>query len=150
MTELHKKIDPLNNLLVINYATERIYLDAFEATHDPELKHFFRARAFQRNEFCRFLAAEIRQSGGVPMLTDMAESNLKKSLPDLKKELASKNLRALFTEINKIKLSCLMHYNKVLNDLDLSKSIVDVLETQKKAISTSLSMMVRQDRLTAS
>lgn len=149
MTELHQKIDQLNNLLIINYATERVYLDAFEATTDPELKHFFKARAFQRNEFCRYLAAEIRVLGSAPMLTDMAESNLKKSLPDLRKVIASKNLRALFGEINKIKLSCLVHYNRALENLELSSSIVELLEKQKKAISSSLSMLARQDHLSA-
>jgi uncharacterized protein (TIGR02284 family) len=147
MTELHQKVDQLNNLLVINYATERVYLDAFEATTDPELKHFFKARAFQRNEFCRFLAAEIRNLGSTPMLTDVAETNLRQSLPDLSKVLASKNLKVLFVEINKLKLACLMHYNKVLANLDLSHSIVELLERQKQAISTSLSTLAREDRL---
>lgn len=147
MTQLHQKIDQLNNLLIINYATEKVYLDAFAAAQDIELKQFFKSRAFQRNEFCRFLAKEIRALGGTPMLTEAKEVKLKKQIPDLRKVLATKNATLLVTEIKSLKKSCLMYYNKVLSSFTFPNHMVELLEYQKRAISNSVNTLGVQDRL---
>jgi uncharacterized protein (TIGR02284 family) len=149
MTQLDKKINQLNNLIVINAATEKVYLDAFETTKDSELKYFFKTRAFQRSEFCRFLACEIRRLGGEPVLTDEAESQLKKGLPDLTKVLASKNIRAVFAEISALKKTCLVHYNLVLQNFDFSQNMKQLLEHQKQAISTSINTLSLRENLRA-
>jgi uncharacterized protein (TIGR02284 family) len=66
MSESSQKIRQLNQLLIINNNAEKAYLEALEIANDEGLKQFFRARAFERSEFCRYLGAEIRVLGGEP------------------------------------------------------------------------------------
>ena len=63
-------ISQLNELLALNYYAEKIYLDALNEVKNDYLKHFCRAMAFERNEFCRFIGAEIIQKGGEPKYPD--------------------------------------------------------------------------------
>ncbi|MEW4925706.1 DUF2383 domain-containing protein [Algibacter sp. 2305UL17-15] len=147
MVQLNQKIDQLNELLVINYNAEKVYLEALESTEDEELKQFFRARAFERNEFSRYLGAEIRLLGGTPNFSDEVESQTKINWPDFKKVIASKNPRALFSEINRLKALCLTHYNRVINNFEFSEGLLRLLQRQMHVIGTSISLMRYQDGL---
>ena len=147
MVQLNEKIGQLNELLVINYKAERVYLEALESADSEELKQFFRARAFERNECSRYLGAEIILLGGTPNFSDETDSKTKIIWPDFKKIMASKNSLILFNEINRIKTLCLTHYNRVLNNFEFSESLQKLLEKQKQIIGTSISLMRYQDSL---
>ncbi|TBM99025.1 DUF2383 domain-containing protein [Hyunsoonleella flava] len=144
MAQQNQNIWQLNELLKINHIAEKSYLEALEATSNEELKQFFRARAFERNEFCRYLGAEIRMMGGIP---DYSDTNTKINWPDFKKILASKNARFLFTEINRIKSICLTHYNNVLNSYEFHEGLVKLLKEQRKIIGRSIGYMRYKDGL---
>ncbi len=147
MTQQKQNIDQLNALLAINYNAEKVYLEALDAADSQDLKQFFRARAFERNEFCRYLSAEIRLLGGVPDFADAVETKPKINWPDFKKIIATKNPRTLFHEINRLKSSCLTHYNRVLNNFEFQESLVAILEQQKQSIGASISLMRYKDGL---
>ncbi len=144
MKQQHQKIWQLNELLKINHVAEKSYLEALESTNDKELKQFFRARAFERSEFCRYLGAEIRMMGGIP---DYSDTNTKINWPDFKNILASKNARFLFNEINRVKSICLTHYNNVLNNYQFHESLAELLKKQRKIIGSSISYMRYKDDL---
>ncbi|MBC3758186.1 DUF2383 domain-containing protein [Hyunsoonleella sp. SJ7] len=149
MVQQTQKIRQLNQLLVINHNAERAYLEALESAENEELKQFFRARAFERNEFCRYLGAEIRLLGGAPNFSDTIDSKTKINWPDFKKVLASKNPRALFNEINRLKSACVAQYNRVLNSFEFQESLANLLEKQKQIIGSSISLMRYKDGLTS-
>lgn len=144
MKQQHQKVWQLNELLKINHIAEKSYLEALESTNNEELRRFFRARAFERSEFCRYLGAEIRMMGGIPDYTD---TNTKINWPDFKKILESKNARFLFNEINRVKSICLTHYNNVLNNYEFQESLVNLLKKQRKIIGRSISYMRYKDDL---
>lgn len=147
MVQLNEKIDQLNELLAINYNAERVYLEALESSDSEELKQFFRARAFQRNEFCRYLGAEIVLLGGTRNFANEIDVRTKINWPDFKKVIASKNPRNLFNEINRLKTICLTHYNRALNNFEFSDGLLQLLEKQKSIIGTSISFRRYQDAL---
>ncbi len=144
MTQKKEKISKLNQLLVLNANAEKAYLDALDATVDEELQKFFRARAFECNEFCRYLGAEIRIMGGTPnFFEEDAESKI--SWPNLSKVMGSRNPKSLFAEINSLKALCVAQYNKVLAASDFSKHVTDLLEKQKQSIGSSISLLRYND-----
>lgn len=144
MTQNKEKINKLNQLLILNANAESAYLEALEATADIELQKFFRARAFERNEFCRYLGAEIRVMGGKPNFYD-EENYTKINWPNLKKVLSTKNPKLLFAEINSLKALCVSQYNKVLSKVDFSKQTADLLEKQRQSIGSSISLLRYKD-----
>ncbi|MGC6431079.1 MAG: DUF2383 domain-containing protein [Jejuia sp.] len=144
MTQNKEKISKLNQLLVLNANAERAYLDALDATADEELQKFFRARAFERNEFCRYLGAEIRIMGGTPNFYD-EEIDTKINWPNLKKVLGANNPKSLFAEINSLKSLCVSQYNKVISGAEFTKPITDLLEKQKQSIGSSISLLRYKD-----
>lgn len=146
MVQLNLNIAKLNELLIINHNAEKSYLEALEATDNEELKQFFRARAFERSEFCRYIGAEIRMLGGIP---DYSDTNTKINWPDFKKILATKNAKLLFTEINRLKSLCLTIYNKTLNSSDFQENVKKLLETQKNIIGSSISYSRYMDDVVA-
>lgn len=148
MNSLNEKIDQLNQLLILNNLTEKVYLEALEASDSEELKQFFRARAFERNEFCRYIGAEISMLGGKPEYKYRIDSSIKINWPDFKKILASNNPRALFSEMNRIKTVCIAKYNKVLNNCEFPENLVTLLKEQTRIIGNSISYMRYKDSLT--
>ena len=147
MSQLNLKINQLNHLLTLNNNAEKVYLEALETTDNEELKQFFRARAFERSEFCRYLGAEIILMRGVPDYVDGTDSTDKIIWPDFKKILATNNARTLFSEINRIKSVCLTHYNSVLNNYDFPENLVNLLKKQRKTIGSSISFIRYKDAL---
>lgn len=147
MVQLSQNIAKLNELLNINHNAEKSYLEALEAADSEELKQFFRARAFERSEFCRYLGAEIRMLGGIPNFTDTIDTDTKINWPDFKKVIAAKNPRTLFSEINRLKSLCLTHYSRVLNNFEFHESLVRLLEKQMQIIGSSISLMRYKDGL---
>jgi uncharacterized protein (TIGR02284 family) len=149
MSELSQKIRQLNQLLIINNNAEKAYLEALEIANDEGLKQFFRARAFERSEFCRYLGAEIRVLGGEPSYAGEVDSAHRINWPDFKGILATNNARKLFSEINRIKGLCLIHYNSVLNNYEFPESLVRLLKKQRKIIGSSISFIRYRDGVTA-
>jgi len=147
MSQSNEKIYQLNELLTINYNVESIYLDAMGFSKNTGLKHFFRARAFERNEFCRYLSAEIRQLGGSPIFNDLGSTETTSISLDFRKLITNQNHRKLFEEIRKIKSFCIEQYNKTLNNFDFQESVKSILERQRDAISSSISLSRYTDEL---
>lgn len=137
MEKLNQKIRQLNQLLLINYQSERIYLKALESTNNLVFQQFFRARAFERNEFCRYLAAEIKQIGGLPNFNDdVKPTNIK--WPNLKKAILNKDSKALLNEIKRLKNICSSFYKKTIMECDLKGDILNVLQYQNHKIESFL------------
>ena len=74
----------LNNLLIMNYETEKVYLEALELAAGDNLKAFFRERGFERNEFSKRLKAEIIKLNGKPVTFNWLSSTFDKKWHDFK------------------------------------------------------------------
>jgi len=140
-------IAQLNELLAINYYGEKIYLDAFNEVENEDLKHFCRAMAFERIEFCRFIGAEIIQQGGEPKYPDHMKhkSNILRS--NFRYIICINDDKALIDELIRIKTWSIDKYQECLNKVDFPEQIAELLEKQKTVLEKSL-ISVRSNRET--
>ncbi|GAA4888863.1 hypothetical protein GCM10023311_11030 [Flaviramulus aquimarinus] len=129
----------LNELLAINSDAEKIYLDALNQVEDEALKNFFRAMAFERNEFCRFLGAEILQEGGEPkypehkkhISVDLWSNNLT-YIATIKDEYA------LLDEVCNIKSWSIKKYHEIIDKMKFPENTLQLLIKQRNTIENSL------------
>lgn len=146
MKKAKKIISSLNKLLIINYKTEKIFLNALDEVDNIVLKNFFRVSAYERSLFIKNLDSHIREKGGIPTYPeDSFDSNNLLSL-NLSKIIASKEEQFLFTEIGRIQVLDIEKYQKVLNKFDFPEETEKLLKSQKNTIVNSLySIEVHKD-----
>ncbi|WP_298530989.1 DUF2383 domain-containing protein [uncultured Algibacter sp.] len=131
-------ISQLNELLALNYYAEKIYLDALNEVKNDYLKHFCRAMAFERNEFCRYIGAEIIQQGGEPKYPDHIRHKSDILWSNFKYTVCVNDNKALVDELIRIKTWSIDKYEESLNKVDFPESIVNVLLKQKTVLEKSL------------
>ncbi|MFL1012525.1 PA2169 family four-helix-bundle protein [Flavisericum labens] len=141
MKNSNPTIAQLNELLAINYEAEKVYLHALNQVESEDLKHFFRARAFERSEFCRFLGAEIIQKGGQPEYLDQRKGGFDKLWVKFKQVVSKKDEYAIFDEVCKIKTWSVKKYNKVLKKFRFSENISQLLQNQRDTLERSMHSM---------
>lgn len=146
MKKSNPTITQLNELLAINNDAEKIYLDALHHVENEDLKNFFRAMAFERSEFCRFLGAEIIQKGGNPEYPEDEKGALTKLWSRLKQIISKNDEYALFDEICRMKTWTIDKYNDTLNKIKFSEHIAQLLQKQRDAIERSLHAIQIGDR----
>ncbi len=149
MKKSNPTIAQLNELLAINYEAEKMYLEALKQVESEDLKHFFRAMAFERNEFCRFLGAEIIQKGGKPEYSDQMRGGLSRLWSKFKKGISKKDENVLFNEVCRIKTWSLEKYNAILDRVKHSEGIAQLLKKQRDTLERSLHSIQIGDRLIA-
>lgn len=132
-------IQQLNELLAINNDIEKIYLDALNQVEDEALKHFFRAMAFERNEFCRFLGAEIIQKGGKPKYPEgKRQTSNKLWSNNFAYILSNKDEYELLDEVCEIKSWSIKNYDEIIDKVKFPESTVQLLIKQRDIIENSL------------
>lgn len=131
-------ISQLNELLAVNYYGEKIYLDALNEVDNEDLKHFCRAMAFERIEFCRFIGAEIIQQGGKPNYPDHIkhESNVLRS--NFRYIICINDDKALIDELVRIKTWSIDKYQDCLKTVNFPEQITNLLKKQKAILEKSL------------
>ncbi|UKM65224.1 PA2169 family four-helix-bundle protein [Flavobacteriaceae bacterium GSB9] len=148
MKNSNPTIAQLNELLAINYEAEKVYLHALNQVESEDLKHFFRAMAFERHEFCRFLGAEIIQKGGHPEYIDQSKGGVK-IWDKFKQVISKKDESALFNEVCKIKTWSVKKYNSALKKFRFPENISQLIKNQRDTIESSLRSMQLGNRLIA-
>ncbi len=138
-------ISSLNDLLAINYYVEKIYLDALNEVEDEDLKHFCRAMAFERNEFCRYIGAEIIQQGGKPKYPDHIKHKSDILWSNFKYTICVNDNKALVEELIRIKTWSIDKYEDALKKVDFPEHIVELLIKQKTVLEKSLSSVQSND-----
>jgi uncharacterized protein (TIGR02284 family) len=136
----------LNELLIVNFQAEKIFLQALDQIENSVLKNFFRVSGYERNQMIKHLDSNIRQKGGTPVYPEDSSSLNAQFGSNLSQIISSKDEQLLFTEIGRMKLLDIQKYQNVLNDFDFPGSIEKLLIHQKDTIVKSLySIEVHKD-----
>jgi len=136
----------LNELLIVNYEAEKIFLQALDQIENSVLKNFFRVSGYERNQIIKQLDSNIRQKGGTPVYPEVSSNSNSELNSNLNEIISSKDEQLLLTEIGRMKLRDIQKYQNVLNDFDFSGSIEKILKHQKDTIVKSLySIEVHKD-----
>lgn len=138
-------ISSLNELLGINYYVERIYLDALNEVEAEDLKHFCRAMAFERSEFCRYIGAEVIQQGGKPKYLDHGKHKSDILWSNFKYTICVNDNKALVDELIRIKSWSIDKYEDALKKVDFPEHIAELLIKQKTVLEKSLSSVQSND-----
>lgn len=131
-------ISRLNELLAINHYVEKIYLDALHEVENDHLKHFCRAMAFERSEFCRFIGAEIIQQGGEPKYPDHIKHKSDLLRSNLNYIICVGDNKALLAELIRIKTWSIEKYEENLKQVQYPEHISELLNNQKALLVSSL------------
>lgn len=139
-------VNYLNQLLIVNYEAEKIFLKALDEVDNSVLKNFFRVSGYERNHFIKQLDSNIRQKGGTPTYPDVLSKSHFKLSTQLSKIISNKNEKLLFTEIGKIQILDIEIYQKTLFKFEFPEAIELLLKKQKNKIVNSLySIEVHKD-----
>lgn len=145
MKSSEKILEKLNNLLLMNYGAEKMYLEALELATDDNLKAFFRERGFERNEFGRQLRAEIEKLNGKPKQFSTLSADLNSIWLHFKNNLLLNNETDLMEEIYKLKDLTIERYNKLLMEINLPLSVCKILVKQRDSIYANMNAMKREE-----
>lgn len=135
----------LNNLLIMNYETEKVYLEALELATGDNLKAFFRERGFERNEFSRQLKVEIIKLDGQPKKFNGLSSTFDKKRHDFKTLLLLNNEDDLMDVVVALKRFSIEKYNDVLREINLPLSVCKLLVKQRDSIYSNMNAMKRHE-----
>lgn len=149
MKKLNKIYRKLNDLLLINYEAERIYLEALDIVKNENLKMFFRERGFERNEYGRQLRSEIKNFGGDPQTLDELSNDYYKIWISFKNYLEKGAEEEMFEEIHRIKDLSIKAYDETLRLHRLPPSVCKTLIDQRDKIEISMNSIRVRERLVA-
>lgn len=149
MRQSDKIINKLNELLIMNYEAEKIYLEALEHTNDDSLKTFFRERGYERNEFGRQLRSEIRNFGGEPEILGELSGDYNRIWLRFKNYLENDKEEEMLNEIYRIKDRSVKTYDKVLCLHRLPANICKVLINHRDRIEIAINAIRLKERLVA-
>ncbi|GAA4804747.1 DUF2383 domain-containing protein [Litoribaculum gwangyangense] len=138
MKKPKKSIDYLNELLILNFESEKIFLHALSKVNNVVLKNFFRVFGYERNQIIKSLDSLIRQKGAIPSYPEDSFVSNHKLNASIKEIISSKNEQLLLTEIGRLKLANIEKYQKTLNSYEFSEEIETSLKQQKDTLVKSL------------
>lgn len=138
MKKSKKTTEYLNELLVLNFESEKIFLHALTKVNNVVLKNFFRVFGHERNQIIKSLDSLIRQKGTTPSYPEDSFVYDHKLGSNIKEIISSKNEQLILTEIGRLKLSNIEKYQEVLNSYEFSEEIESSLKEQKDTLVKSL------------
>ncbi|WP_445731312.1 DUF2383 domain-containing protein [Mariniflexile sp.] len=144
-----KILGMLNNLLVMNYEVEKVYLEALDLATESHLKTFFRERGFERNEFGRKLRGEIEKLEGTPKFLGMLSSDLYRISMNFKNFLLLNNEDELMEEVYRLKELSIEKYNELLREINLPLSTCKILVKQRDTIYSNMNAMKSREQFVA-
>lgn len=145
MKTSEKILAKLNNLLIMNYQIETMYLEAHEMAADNHLKAFFRERGLERNDYNRQLKTEIIKLEGKPKKFNGLSSNFDKMWHEFKTLLLLNNEDDLMDVVYALKRMSIEKYNDVLREINLPLSVCKLLVKQRDSIYSNMNAMKRHE-----
>ncbi|MDO7170908.1 DUF2383 domain-containing protein [Mariniflexile sp. AS56] len=145
MKSSEKILSKLNNLLIMNYEIEKVYLKSLDLATNDKLKSFFRERGFERNEFGRQLRGEIVKLDGKPEQLDGVSSNFRGILTNFRNYIILNLETDLMEEIYLLKRVSIEKYNSLLREINLPLSTCKTLMKQRDSIYSNMNAMKRQE-----
>ncbi|GEM_PF-5731662 len=148
MKSVKKISKKINELLINNVQTERVFLGLIDSVDNTLLKNFLRIAAYERSQFVKGLDLELRNLGTTPTYP---EESLNNNLE------ITKELRPLFTEgknnlalnrIGTLQIKVIEKYKKLINNVDFEESTERLLKEQlDKLITLLYSIDIHKDLL---
>lgn len=144
-----KILSNLNELLLINYEAEKIYLEALNIVNNENLKSFFRERGFERNEYGRQLRLEINNLGGEPKHIEGFSEDYYNIWLNFRKNLKDELEEELLNYVCRIKRMSLDMYDKLLHLHRLPISLCKLLVEQRDSIESAMKLIKANEKLVA-
>ncbi len=145
MKSSEKILKKLNNLLILNYEIETVYLDALDLAADNHLKAFFRERGFERNEFSRQLRSEIVKLKSKPKQFKGLSANFDKIWTNFKDFVLLNNEADLMEMVYGLKRLSIEKYNELLMEINLPLSVCKLLVKHRDSIYSNMNAMKRHE-----
>ncbi|MEN3323293.1 DUF2383 domain-containing protein [Mariniflexile soesokkakense] len=145
MKSSEKILSKLNNLLIMNYEVEKVYLKALDLATDDNLKAFFRERGFERNEFGRQLRAELKKLDGKPKKFDGLSRSFDSVFTNFRDYILLNLEDDLMEEVYSLKRLSIEKYNELLREINLPLSTCKLLVKQRDSIYGNMNAMKRQE-----
>lgn len=138
MKNPEQSVSILNELLILNSETEKLFFYVLDQVEDKILKNFFSVAGYERTKFIKSLDASIRENGHIPTFYDdsLLYNNIKDS--NLMKAIKINDEQSLLTEAGKIQLLDIEKYQKALNNYEFSESDEELLESHQDILVKSL------------
>lgn len=130
--------DAINDLITVNYDSERGYKEAAEDVTDARLKSWFKEYAQQRYDFGHELKAELSQVGGTPDKGTSVGADIHRIWIDLKSAVAGNDEKAVINECIRGEKNAIERYDKVLEHESLPASTRTVVARQRNQIQAAL------------
>lgn len=138
-------VNKINNILIMNYEAEKMYLDALDKVEDDELKSFFRERGFERNEFARALRHEIIKLGIKPQDLGRLSARFHLIWKDIRPLLKPNHQPELLDQICNLKMWNINNYNRLLQEINLPLSFCKLLASQRDDIQSNMHAIKAQE-----
>ncbi len=148
MKKSKKVITYLNELLSINYETEKMFLCALKEVENTLVKNFLRVAGYERHQFIKSLDSNIRKKGGTPSYPAEFLNSSCELTSDLKDILSSKDYRGLLTAVGRKQVADIQKYQEMTHEFEFSDSIEQLLKSQQDSLVKSLySVAIHKDLL---
>ena len=144
MKHSEKIIDKLNDLLIMNYEVEKIYLEALKNVTDNTLKTFFRERGLERQEFGVELKNEIKTFDAEPQLLGELSKDFYKVKMNFRNLIFLENQNSLIDEIYNLKKVSINKYNQLLMEPNLPLQLCRVLVKHRDSIQSTMRVLKRE------
>jgi len=138
----------LNELLVINYETEKLFLCALEEVDNTLIKNFLRVTGYERHKFIQTLDSNIRQKGAIPVYPEDLVKSGSNLTSELKNILSTNDNKNLLTELGKKQVADIEKYQDTIYKFEFPEPIEKLLKNQQKELVQSLySVAIHKDLL---
>jgi len=131
-----KKIDAINELVVINHDRTAGYTTAANESKHADLDSLFFDYAFKSQGYAEELGKLVKYLGGTPASGTKMTGKIYRAWMDVKAALASKDRRAILASCEFGEDAALRHYADVVENKDLQLSVneLNVILLQKQEI----------------
>jgi len=146
-----KVITKINNLIMMNYEAEKIYIDASDLVVDEELKAFLSERAYERNQFVRALGKQITKLDAEPSNFDRLNrlsSRYHIIWKNIRPLLKEGKERELMDQVCSLKQWSIDNYNSLLQEINLSLSLCKLLVGQRDSLHGTMNAIRAKRTLT--
>ncbi|SFZ89566.1 conserved hypothetical protein [Flaviramulus basaltis] len=144
-----KIIEKLNDLLIMNYEVEKIYLEALKNVTDNTLKTFFRERGLERYEFSIELKNEIKILDGNPEQLGELSKDFYKVKMNFRNLIFLENQNDLLDEVFSLKKVSIDKYNQLLMEPNLPLQLCRILIKQRDSIQATMRVLKRESAFVA-
>ena len=129
----------LNQLLIMNCKTEKVFLNVLDTVENSLLKNFLRVAGYERNQFIKSLDSSIRQNGFIPSYPEgLLENDTAELSLNLKMVLSKRENLKVLNEIGKIQIKDIERYKKTINRCEFPESVEKSLREHLNKLITSL------------